>query len=52
MQALRMLLLILITATFAVGGTARAMPIPDAEPPCHEAPASPDKHGPAQLAVN
>ena len=52
MQALRMLLLILITATFAVGGTARAMPMPDTEPPCHEAPASPDKHRPAQLAVN
>jgi hypothetical protein len=52
MHALRMLLMILITATFAVGGTARAMPRPDAEPPCHEAPASPDKHGPAQLAVN
>ena len=28
------------------------MPMPDAEPPCHEAPASPDKHRPAQLAVN
>ena len=52
MQALRMLLLILITATFAVGGTARAMPMPDAEPPCHEAPASPDKPKPTQLAVN
>lgn len=52
MQALRMLLLILITATFAVGGTARAMPMPDTEPPCHEAPASPDKPKPAQLAVN
>ena len=52
MQALRMLLLILLTATFAVGGTARAMPMPDTEPPCHEAPASPDKPKPAQLAVN
>ena len=52
MQALRMLLLILITATFAAGGTVRAMPMPGVEPPCHEAPASPDKHRPAQLAVN
>ena len=52
MQALRTLLLILIAATFAVGGTARAMPMPTAEPPCHEAPASPDKHKPAQLAIN
>jgi hypothetical protein len=28
------------------------MPMPDAEPPCHEAPAIPDKPKPAQLAVN
>ena len=54
MQALRTLLLILIAATFAVGGTARAMPLPAsaAEPPCHEAPASRDKSAPAQSAVN
>lgn len=52
MQALRTLLLILIAATFAVGGTARAMPMPAGEPPCHEAPASPDKHKAAQVAVN
>ena len=52
MQVLRTLLLILIAATFAVGGTARAMPMPAAEPPCHEAPASPDKHKPVQLAIN
>ena len=52
MQALRALLLVLIAATFAVGGTARAMPMPAVEPPCHEAPASPDKHKPAQLVVN
>jgi len=51
MPALRVLLLILIAATFAVGGTARAMPAPAAEPPCHEAPASPDKHKPAQQAA-
>ena len=52
MQALRTLLLILIAATFVVGGTVRAMPMPAAEPPCHEAPASPDKHKPTQVAVN
>ncbi len=52
MAALRTLLLILIAATFAVGGTARAMPAPAGEPPCHEAPASPDKHKAAQVAVN
>ncbi len=52
MRALRTLLLILIAATFAVGGTARAMPMPATEPPCHEAPAAPDKHKPAQPAVN
>lgn len=52
MQALRTLLLVLIAATFAVGGTARAMPMPAAEPPCHDAPANPDKHKPAQQAVN
>ncbi|MDP2260403.1 MAG: hypothetical protein Q8J89_11890 [Caulobacter sp.] len=52
MQALRTLLLILIAATIAVGGTARAMPMPAAEPPCHEAPASPDEQTSAQLAVN
>lgn len=52
MQALRALLLILIAATFAVGGTARAMPMPAAAPPCHEAPASPDKHKAAQVVVN
>lgn len=55
MQALRTLLLILIAATFAVGGTARALPAPSmaAEPPCHEAPASHDKSAPAtQAAMN
>jgi hypothetical protein len=52
MQPLRALLLILIAATFAVGGTARAMPAPAAEPPCHEAPASPEKPHPVQAAVN
>ena len=52
MQALRTLLLILIAATFAVGGTARAMPMPASEPPCHESPASPDKQKPVQPAVN
>lgn len=52
MQALRTLLLILIAATLVGGGTARAMPMPVGEPPCHEAPAAPDKHKPAQLAVN
>lgn len=53
MQALRTLLLILIAATFVVGGAARAMPMPEtAEPPCHEAPASRDKSAPAQAAVN
>jgi hypothetical protein len=52
MQVLRMLLLILIAATFAVGGTARAMPMPASEPPCHEAPGSPEKQEPVQMAVN
>jgi len=51
MQALRTLMLILIAATFAVGGTARAMPMPASEPPCHEAPASPEQK-PAQPAIN
>jgi len=51
MQALRTLLLILIAATFAVGGTARALPMPAAEAPCHEAPAGPDKQKPAEAAV-
>jgi hypothetical protein len=52
MQVLRMLLLILIAATFAVGGTARAMPMPASEPACHEAPGSPEKQEPVQMAVN
>jgi len=54
MKVLRTVLLILIAATFAVGGTARAMPLPAtaAEPPCHEAPAQQDKSAPAQAAVN
>lgn len=52
MLALRAFLLPLIAVVFAVSGTARAMPMPMAEPPCHEAPATPDKHKPAQVAVN
>lgn len=52
MQALRTLLLILIAASFAVGGTARAMPMAADAPPCHEAPASPEKHKPAPVAMN
>lgn len=58
MAALRALLLVLMTATLVVGGTARAMPAPAAAPPpCHEAPASQGHHdkskpGPAQAAMS
>ena len=38
MPALRILVLTLIAALFAVGGIARAMPMPTAQPPCHETP--------------
>lgn len=52
MLALRALFLSLIAVLLAVGGTVRAMPMPVAEPPCHEAPAHHDKQKPAQVAVN
>jgi len=54
MLVLRTLLLSLIAVVLAVSGTARAMPMPMAaqQPPCHEAPATPDKHKPAPIAVN
>ena len=52
MQVVRILLLSLIAVVFAVSGTARAMPMPAGEPPCHEAPAAPEKQKPAQVAVN
>jgi len=51
MRPLRTLLLTLITALFAVSGMARAMPMPAAQPPCHEAPADHGKSTPAQAAM-
>ena len=52
MRGPRTLLLTLIAALFAVSGVARAMPMPAAPPPCHEAPAGHDKSKPATLAVS
>lgn len=51
MQALRTLVMILIATLFVVGGTARAMPMPAGQPPCHEAPADHGKSVPAQAAM-
>lgn len=51
MQLLRTLVLTLVAALFAVSGTARAMPMPAAQPPCHEAPADHGKSAPAPAAM-
>jgi hypothetical protein len=46
MRTLRILVLSLITALFAVSGMARAMPAAPATPPCHEAPTHHGKSAP------
>ena len=51
MRSLRTLLLTLITALFAVSGMASAMPMPAAQPPCHEAPADHGKSAPVRLKI-
>ena len=51
MQALRTLGMILIATVFVVGGTARAMPMPVGQPPCHEAPSDHRKSMPVQTAM-
>ncbi|MFA7263200.1 MAG: hypothetical protein WC068_09265 [Caulobacter sp.] len=51
MLALRTFALIVIATLFAVGGAARAMPMPASQPPCHEAPADHGKSVPAQAAM-
>ena len=51
MRSLRNLVLTLIAALFAVSGVARAMPVPAAQPPCHEAPADHGKSMPIQAAM-
>jgi hypothetical protein len=43
--------MILIATLFVVGGTARAMPMPAGQPPCHEAPADHHKSMPVQAAM-
>lgn len=51
MQALRTMMMILIAALFVAGGTARAMPMPAGQPPCHEAPAQHGKSMPVPAAM-
>lgn len=51
MLALRSLVVILIATLFVAGGTARAMPMQAAQPPCHEAPGDHGKSVPVQAAM-
>jgi len=51
MRAVRTLILTLIAALFAVSAMARAMPMPAAQPPCHEAPADHGKSTPAPAVM-